>query len=93
MTDIVAGGTIVVLKTGPGHAQIVALEIDRGPPDGVIGTVAGDDTIFVATESESAMERVLAKLRKESGMHREPGRARPRVGRAGEPSGPPAARP
>jgi len=68
VTGVSAGGTIVVLTTGPGHAQIVALEIDRVPIDGVLGTVAGDDTIFVATKSEAAARRVLARLRKESGL-------------------------
>ena len=44
-------GNMVVLKTGPGHAQIVALEIDRTGVPGIVGCLAGDDTIFVATES------------------------------------------
>ena len=68
VTGVKAGGTIVVLRTGPGHAQIVALELDRAPPEGVLGTVGGDDTIFVATKSESAAKRVLALLRKEAGL-------------------------
>jgi transcriptional regulator of arginine metabolism len=61
--DANAGGTLVVLRTGPGHAQIVGLELDRAPPDGVLGTVAGDDTIFVATKSEAAAKRVLRQIR------------------------------
>jgi transcriptional regulator of arginine metabolism len=93
VTDVTVGGTIVVLSTGPGHAQIVALELDRGPPDGVIGTVAGDDTIFVATRSAAAAKRVGATLREESGMHSVPRRARRRAGRAGDPHESPAARP
>jgi len=68
VTSVTAGGTIVVLTTGPGHAQIVALEIDRAPPDGVLGTVAGDDTIFVATRSERTAKAVLAELREEAGL-------------------------
>ena len=68
VTSLRVGGTIVVLTTGPGHAQIVALEIDRAPPDGVLGTVAGDDTIFVATKSERAAKAVLAKLKEEAGL-------------------------
>ncbi|MEL6329274.1 MAG: hypothetical protein AAFR38_06395 [Planctomycetota bacterium] len=42
---------LVVLKTGPGRAQFVAVELDRRPPEGVAGTVAGDDTIFIAAET------------------------------------------
>jgi len=41
-------GNLVVLRTGPGRAQALSVELDRTPPEGVVGTVAGDDTIFVA---------------------------------------------
>ena len=66
VTGVTSGGTLVILTTGPGHAQIVALEIDRAPPEGALGTVAGDDTIFVAAKSERAAKRLAAKLRKEA---------------------------
>ena len=45
--------TLVVLKTSPGHASVIAVELDRQPPSSAVGTVAGDDTIFVATRSNS----------------------------------------
>ncbi|MEM7622872.1 MAG: arginine repressor [Planctomycetota bacterium] len=45
------GVGLVVCKTAPGHAQVIALELDRTPPEGVIGTVGGDDTVFVAVDS------------------------------------------
>lgn len=38
---------LLVLKTDPGQAQALALAIDRGAIDDVIGTIAGDDTILV----------------------------------------------
>ncbi|MEO1584995.1 MAG: ArgR family transcriptional regulator [Planctomycetota bacterium] len=38
----------VVIRTAPGSAGLVALELDRHPPAGVVGTIAGDDTILVA---------------------------------------------
>ncbi len=38
---------LLVLKTGPGQAQLLALAIDRARLDGVLGTIAGDDTILV----------------------------------------------
>ena len=44
---IVASGNLVVMKTPPGAAQMVAGAIDRASPDGVLGTVAGDDTVLV----------------------------------------------
>jgi len=43
-----AGDHLLVLKTPPGEAQGVALAIDRLDPEGVVGTLAGDDAIFVA---------------------------------------------
>lgn len=62
------GATMVVLKTGPGHAQVVALELDRSPPQGVIGTIAGDDTIFLATRSERAAVQLVHRLRSLGGL-------------------------
>lgn len=53
--------SLVVLRTGPGQASALALELDRSPPRGALGTVAGDDTIFVASDGTSAARR-LAKL-------------------------------
>ena len=66
--SIQRGAAIVVIKTGPGRAQYVAFELDRTPPAGVVGTLAGDDTIFVATESESAAERIEDELRELAGL-------------------------
>lgn len=43
------GGTLVVVRTGPGQASALALELDRAGLAGVLGTVAGDDTVFIAT--------------------------------------------
>lgn len=48
-----AGGNLVVLHTLPGTAQGVAYAIDSMKWVGVMGTVAGDDTIFVAVEDGS----------------------------------------
>jgi transcriptional regulator of arginine metabolism len=39
-----------VVKTPPGAAQLIAGRIDRASLKGVVGTIAGDDTIFVAYE-------------------------------------------
>ena len=49
--SIRSGGNLVVLHTLPGTAQGVAYAIDSMKWLGVMGTVAGDDTIFVAIES------------------------------------------
>lgn len=61
-------GAMLVLRTGPGHAQPVALELDRSPPDGVLGTIAGDDTIFIAARSETHARRALDTIRTLAGL-------------------------
>ena len=43
-----AAGNLVVLKTPPAAAQPVASALDANPPHDALGTVGGDDTIFVA---------------------------------------------
>jgi transcriptional regulator of arginine metabolism len=45
--SITASGPLVVLRTPPGAAQVVAAAIDNASVQGVLGTVAGDDTIIV----------------------------------------------
>lgn len=52
-------GSLVVIRTGPGQAAPLALEIDRSSLRDVIGTVAGDDTIFVATLSPNKATRLV----------------------------------
>ncbi len=60
-----AGPNVLVVSTRPGLAQTVALALDSmGMPE-VIGTVAGDDTVFVATPSRRAqrnLERRFGQL-------------------------------
>lgn len=56
--EIVAAASLVVVKTAPGHAAAVARAIDLSGPEGVIGSVAGDDTIFVATASHDNATRL-----------------------------------
>ena len=63
-----AAGVLVVLRTGPGHAQVIALELDRTPPSGVLGTIAGDDTIFVATESDTRARDLADEMRAMAGL-------------------------
>jgi transcriptional regulator of arginine metabolism len=43
---------LVVLRTPPGSAHVVASAIDRARLDGVLGTVAGDDTVLVVAEED-----------------------------------------
>lgn len=57
--EVKPAGSLVVVVTAPGHASAVARAIDLGGSPSVVGTVAGDDTIFVATPgTEEAKELV-----------------------------------
>ncbi|MFO0874296.1 MAG: hypothetical protein U0575_10030 [Phycisphaerales bacterium] len=59
-----ATGPLAVIRTGPGRAQPVGLALDNARIDGVLGTIAGDDTIFVATRDAALAARLAALLRK-----------------------------
>ena len=58
-----AGPTLTVLRTSVGTAQSVAIALDKARWPEVIGTIAGDDTIFIATESAKAQRRLHDHLR------------------------------
>ena len=57
-----AGPHLLVVKTPPGIAPLVALDLDRENWPEVVGTVAGDDTFFVATAGRRQQARVEARL-------------------------------
>jgi transcriptional regulator of arginine metabolism len=72
--------SLVVLRTPPADAQPVALAIDAASLEGVVGTLAGDDTIFLATRSDAQareLARRLAESIRPSGASR-PARFAPR---------------
>ena len=57
--DIVEANALVVLRTPPGSANLVANALDAAGLEGVAGTIAGDDTIFIAL-AEGASAGILA---------------------------------
>jgi transcriptional regulator of arginine metabolism len=61
---IVPTGNLVLISTPPGAAQVVAGGIDRGGVDGVLGTVAGDDTLLVVVADDVGGRRVAEELEK-----------------------------
>lgn len=65
--DVRPAGSLVVVVTAPGHASAVARAIDLAGLEPVIGTVAGDDTIFVATPSEDEARRLTHRWSAVSG--------------------------
>ena len=57
-----AGPNLLVVRTDVGAANLVALKIDQMRMPEVVGTLAGDDTIFIATASSAAQAAVIARL-------------------------------
>jgi transcriptional regulator of arginine metabolism len=58
-----AGMHLTVIQTAVGAAQRVAVYLDRSGWPEIVGTVSGDDTIFVATRNNADQQRLLVKLR------------------------------
>ena len=55
-------GLIVVIRTLPGSAHAIAAALDRARWPEVAGSVAGDDTVFVAVTDRAALKRVRQRL-------------------------------
>ena len=65
ITSLEFAGQLAVLKTMPGHANMVAAIIDASSLAGVAGTIAGDDTIMLAIRdgvSRESMAKALGTL-------------------------------
>ena len=58
---------MVIVVTAPGHASAVARAIDLAGLDEVAGTIAGDDTIFVATNSDDDARSLADRWLNEQG--------------------------
>jgi transcriptional regulator of arginine metabolism len=58
-----AGPNLTVVRTTIGSAQSVAIAIDRARWPEVVGTLSGDDTIFIATATGRAQRSVIDRLR------------------------------
>lgn len=54
---------LVVLKTGAGQAQLLALAIDKSRLPEVAGTLAGDDTILIIARDPKSAQAVVKQLR------------------------------
>lgn len=65
LLDIRHNGSIIVLHTSPGSASLVAAHLDAVKPEGILGTIAGDDTIFVAPASTKAIDQTLKAIQEE----------------------------
>ena len=55
-------GNLGVIRTRPGYASSIAYNIDNGHIEEIIGTIAGDDTIFIVIKEGATQEQVLKGL-------------------------------
>ena len=55
-------GNMAVLRTPPGHAAHVAYDIDNAELQEVLGTVAGDDTVFIVMAEDTNRQMLLNRL-------------------------------
>lgn len=68
VVDVAHSQNLVVLRTPPGSAHVVAAAIDRSDRTEILGTVAGDDTLMVVVEEQVGGERLAADLAELAGL-------------------------
>ena len=57
-----AGENLVVVFCEPGAANAIARALEADPPEGLVGTVAGDDTLFCAVEDKKARDGIITYI-------------------------------
>ena len=61
--DIEHNNMMIIIRTSPGAAQLIARLLDSlSKSDGVLGTIAGDDTIFIAPTDVTEIKQTMVKL-------------------------------
>ena len=68
LVEVSVSNNIVVLRTPPGSAHVVASAVDRASLPEIIGTVAGDDTVILVAASDTTGEKVSEKLKDLAGI-------------------------
>jgi transcriptional regulator of arginine metabolism len=57
-----AGDTLIIARTVPGLASAVAVEIDAAPIIEIVGTIAGEDTIFIAVRDAKSQRAAIKEI-------------------------------
>jgi transcriptional regulator of arginine metabolism len=68
VVDVASSGNLVVLRTPPGCAHVVASALDRSGAAGVLGTVAGDDTVLVVAAARVSGAALAARISRLAGV-------------------------
>jgi transcriptional regulator of arginine metabolism len=63
-------GLLAVVRTVPGSAHAIAAALDRVQWPEVIGSIAGDDTLFIACDSQPGLDSVIRRLNRMSAPER-----------------------
>ena len=66
--EIAHSGNLVVLRTPPGSAHVVGSALDRAALDGILGTVAGDDTLIVVAAESTGGQTLASRLSELAGL-------------------------
>ena len=62
--DVDHNQAMIVVRTSPGAAQLIARLLDSiGKPEGILGTIAGDDTIFICPSSIKTIDDTLETVK------------------------------
>ena len=68
VVEVANSANLVVVRTPPGSAHVVASAIDRAGLADIVGTVAGDDTILVVATEEAGGAKVAKRLSSLAGL-------------------------
>ena len=68
VVEVAHSANIVILRTPPGSAHVVGSAIDRAGLAGVLGSVAGDDTLLLVVSERAGGEKVARKLSALAGL-------------------------
>ncbi len=60
--SVVHKDNLLLIKASPGTAQGVAAAMDAADLDGILGSIAGDDTVLVITDSETTARHLRDRL-------------------------------
>jgi len=60
--EVRESGTLLVIRAVPGSAHAIAAALDRARWPGVLGTIAGDDTLFIACADQKALRRTRKRM-------------------------------
>lgn len=63
IVNIAHNDSMIVIQTTPGSASLVARHLDMNKPADILGTIAGDDTIFVAPSKDHSIRQTIQAIK------------------------------